>query len=157
MAGTQEPIYGASAIRSVAEEAASVPYTELQRNDLVWKDLDMTNVETQTFYFFTESGRLASAQVIYNNIACVNFPPSMFFYVPANVYSATADSASRPSSTSRSGQTTLPSQTSGVPRRLITPGSVRTAPPSTPMTAPWSCQRTARSTPSRALSTRRLS
>lgn len=72
MAGTQEPEYGPSAIKSVAQEATTVPYTELGRDDLKWKELDTTNVETQTFYFFTDGGRIASAQLIYNNIACVN-------------------------------------------------------------------------------------
>lgn len=72
MAGTQEPEYGPSAIRSVSQEAATTPYTELNRNDLKWQELDTTNVETQTFYFFTEGGKIAWAQVIYNNIAYVN-------------------------------------------------------------------------------------
>ena len=73
MAGTQEPIYGPSAIRSVAQEAeaAKTPYTELTRNDLKWQEMDTTNVETQTFYFVADSGHIAIAQVIYNNIASV--------------------------------------------------------------------------------------
>jgi hypothetical protein len=49
VAGTQEPIYGPSAIRSVAQEADETPYTELTRDDLKWQDLDTTNVETETF------------------------------------------------------------------------------------------------------------
>jgi hypothetical protein len=73
VAGTQEPIYGPSAIRSVGQEAeaAKTPYTELTRDDFKWQEMDTTNVETQTFYFVADSGRIAIAQVIYNNIACV--------------------------------------------------------------------------------------
>ena len=73
MAGTQEPIYGPSAIRSVGQEAeaSKTPYTELTRDDFKWQEMDTTNVETQTFYFVADSGRIAIAQVIYNNIASV--------------------------------------------------------------------------------------
>lgn len=71
MAGTQEPEYGPSAIRSVAKEAEEVPYTELGRDDFKWQELETTNVETQTFYFFTDGGEIGIAQVIYSNVACV--------------------------------------------------------------------------------------
>ncbi|KAL2200225.1 oxidative stress survival, Svf1-like protein [Corynascus similis CBS 632.67] len=69
VAGTQEPIYGPSAIKSVAEEAETTPYTELTRDDLKWQAMESTCVETQTFYFMSESGQLAFAQVIYSNVA----------------------------------------------------------------------------------------
>lgn len=69
MAGTQEPIYGPSAIKSVAEEASKTPYTELTRDDLKWEDLDSTNVETETFYIFSESGELGLAQIIHSSVA----------------------------------------------------------------------------------------
>jgi len=69
VAGTQEPIYGPTAIRSVAEEAKTTPYTELTRDDLKWQALEYTCVETQTFYFNTNSGRSGFAQVIYSNVA----------------------------------------------------------------------------------------
>jgi len=69
VAGTQEPIYGPSAIRSVAEEAKATPYTELTRNDLKWHALDSTCVETQTFYLMSDAGQLAFVQVIYSNVA----------------------------------------------------------------------------------------
>ncbi|KAF1737671.1 Survival factor 1 [Beauveria bassiana] len=69
VAGTQEPIYGPSAIRSVAEEAKATPYTEIGRDDLKWKEMEWTNVETQTFYFFSDQGRVGMAQVIYSNVA----------------------------------------------------------------------------------------
>ncbi|KAL2015493.1 hypothetical protein VTK56DRAFT_5365 [Thermocarpiscus australiensis] len=69
VAGTQEPIYGPSAIKSVAEEAKTTPYTELSRDDLKWQAIDSTCVETQSFYFMSDAGRLGFAQVIYSNVA----------------------------------------------------------------------------------------
>jgi hypothetical protein len=69
VAGTQEPIYGPSAIKSVAEEAETTPYTELTRDDLKWEAMESTSVETQTFYFMSDGGQLAFAQVIYSNVA----------------------------------------------------------------------------------------
>ncbi|KAM7201642.1 survival factor 1 [Rhypophila sp. PSN 637] len=69
VAGTQEPIYGPSAIKSVAEEAKEVPHTELTRDDLRWQAMDSTCVETQSFYFMADSGRLGFAQIIYSNVA----------------------------------------------------------------------------------------
>lgn len=69
VAGTQEPIYGPSAIKSVAEEAKTTPYTELTRDDLKWQEMDSTCVETQTFYFMSDEGQLAFVQVIYSNVA----------------------------------------------------------------------------------------
>ncbi len=71
VAGTQEPIYGPSAIKSVAEEAKDVPYTELTRADLRWLAMDSTCVETQVFYLMADSGYLGLAQVIYSNVAYV--------------------------------------------------------------------------------------
>jgi hypothetical protein len=64
VAGTQEPIYGPSAIQPVGNS-----YTELKKEDLKWKVLNSTSVETQTFYFTTDSGHVAFAQVIYSNVA----------------------------------------------------------------------------------------
>ena len=69
VAGTQEPIYGPSAIKSVAEEAKETPYTEITRSDLKWHAMDSTSVETQSFYLMSDSGYLALAQVIYSNVA----------------------------------------------------------------------------------------
>ena len=68
MAGTQEPIYGPTAIRSVADEVDKTTHTELTRDDLKWKVMDTTNVETQTFYFMSDGGHVAMAQVIYSNV-----------------------------------------------------------------------------------------
>ena len=74
VAGTQEPIYGPSAIKSVAEEAKETPYTELTRDDLKWKAMDSTSVECQTFYFMSKNGDLGMAQVIYSNVMYENHP-----------------------------------------------------------------------------------
>lgn len=67
VAGTQEPEYGSSAIQPVT--AQSPQYTELTTEGLKWKAMDSTNVETMVFYFMTEEGVTALAQVIYSNVA----------------------------------------------------------------------------------------
>lgn len=41
--------------------------------------MESTSVETQTFYFMSETGKLAFAQVIYSNVAYV-FPASTLFF-----------------------------------------------------------------------------
>jgi len=69
VAGTQEPIYGPTAIQSVSKQAETTPYTELTRNDLKWQTVDQTSVETQIFYITADSGHFALAQVIYSNVA----------------------------------------------------------------------------------------
>lgn len=69
MAGTQEPIYGPSAIRSVAKQAETTPYTELKRDDMKWEAMESTCVETQSFYLMADNGHMALAQVIYSNVA----------------------------------------------------------------------------------------
>ncbi|KAI5919477.1 oxidative stress survival, Svf1-like protein [Camillea tinctor] len=66
--GTEEPIYGPSAIKSVAEDAKSTPYTELTREDMKWAAMDSTCVETQSFYLMADNGHMALAQVIYSNV-----------------------------------------------------------------------------------------
>ena len=68
VAGTQEPEYGPSAIQSVAAQAQTIPYTEVTADDLKWKAMESTCVETQTFYFMTDEGVWAMAQVIYSNV-----------------------------------------------------------------------------------------
>lgn len=73
VAGTAEPIYGPSAIQSVAKQAETTPYTELTRDDLKWVAMESTSVETQSFYMTADSGHIALAQVIYSNVAYVNF------------------------------------------------------------------------------------
>lgn len=69
MAGTQEPVYGPSAIKSVAEQAKETPYTELTRSHLTWEAMTSTCVETQSFYLMADDGHMALAQVIYSNVA----------------------------------------------------------------------------------------
>lgn len=69
VAGTQEPIYGPSAIQSVAKQAETVPYTELKKEHLKWEAMDSTCVESQTFYIMADSGHIGMAQVIYSNVA----------------------------------------------------------------------------------------
>ncbi|KAL8732462.1 MAG: hypothetical protein Q9166_002675 [cf. Caloplaca sp. 2 TL-2023] len=69
VAGTQEPIYGPSAIQSVAKQAETTPYTELQPEDLEWTAMESTCVETQVFYMMADSGHIGMAQVIYSNVA----------------------------------------------------------------------------------------
>ena len=69
VAGTAEPIYGPSALESVAKQAEKTPYTELTKDDLKWTAMESTCVETQVFYLMAESGHIASVQVIYSNIA----------------------------------------------------------------------------------------
>ncbi|KAK3988522.1 oxidative stress survival, Svf1-like protein [Cladorrhinum sp. PSN332] len=68
VAGTQEPIYGPEAIKTIAVEAETTPYTELTRDDLKWQVMDSTCVETQSFYFMSDAGKLGFAQVIYSNV-----------------------------------------------------------------------------------------
>jgi hypothetical protein len=75
VAGTQEPIYGPSAIQSIAEEAKTTPYSELTRDDMKWEVMQSTCVETQSFYFMSDEGRLGFAQVIYSNVAYVLSSP----------------------------------------------------------------------------------
>jgi hypothetical protein len=69
VAGTKEPIYGPEAIHSVGEQAKTTPYTELTRDDMKWVAMSTTSVETQSFYFMSDSGHLALAQVIHSNVA----------------------------------------------------------------------------------------
>lgn len=71
VAGTQEPIYGPSAIKSVAQEAQATPHTEIARDDLKWRAMDSTCVETESFYLLSNKGDIALAQVIYSNVAYV--------------------------------------------------------------------------------------
>lgn len=67
--GTQEPIYGASALQSVAKQTETAPYTEISKEDLKWVAMESTSVETQSFYLMAESGHIGMVQVIYSNVA----------------------------------------------------------------------------------------
>lgn len=72
VAGTQEPIYGPEAIQSVAKQTEAARFTELTKEDLRWRALQYTNVETQTFYAMGDNGTLAMVQVIYSNIVGIH-------------------------------------------------------------------------------------
>ncbi|KAL8671875.1 MAG: hypothetical protein Q9168_003641 [Polycauliona sp. 1 TL-2023] len=72
VAGTQEPIYGPSAIQSVAKQAETTPYTELKPEDLKWTAMESTCVETQVFYLTADSGHIGMVQVIYSNVAGIH-------------------------------------------------------------------------------------
>ena len=71
VAGTAEPEYGPSAIRSVAVQTAEAPYTELKRDDMKWKAMDSTCVETQCFYLTADDGTVGMVQIIYSNVGYV--------------------------------------------------------------------------------------
>ncbi|KAL4883333.1 survival factor 1 [Aspergillus karnatakaensis] len=69
--GTAEPEYGPEAIHTVTAQAGETktPYSVLTKDDLKWKAMQATNVETQIFYLITPEGKIASIQIIYNNVA----------------------------------------------------------------------------------------
>ena len=66
--GVTEPIYGPSAIQSVANQTEEKSHTELTKDDLQWECMDSTNVETKTFYMISDDGVIGLAQVIYSNV-----------------------------------------------------------------------------------------
>ena len=66
--GLEDPIYGPSAVQSVAQQTEQTPFTELKKEDLKWFGSSSTAVETQTFYFNTDDGHYGLAQVIYSNV-----------------------------------------------------------------------------------------
>jgi len=68
--GTEEPEYGPSAVHPVTKQAEK--YTVLKKEDLRWKALETTNVETETFYLYTDEGVTAMAQVIYSNVGGIH-------------------------------------------------------------------------------------
>lgn len=67
--GTEEPIYGPTAIQAVGKHQNEPAYTELAKDDLKWVAMESTCVETQTFYVHSDQGHTAIIQVIYNNVA----------------------------------------------------------------------------------------
>ncbi|KAF2859293.1 oxidative stress survival, Svf1-like protein [Piedraia hortae CBS 480.64] len=67
--GLTEPIYGESAVQPVSTQAQSQPYTILTRDDLAWTCMDGTNVETKTFYIFSDApNKIGLVQIIYSNV-----------------------------------------------------------------------------------------
>jgi hypothetical protein len=71
VAGTSEPIYGPTAVQPVTKQAETTPYTEVERKDMKWLNMDSTSVETQTFYLHADSGHISVAQIIHSNVAYV--------------------------------------------------------------------------------------
>jgi hypothetical protein len=71
VAGTTEPVYGPSAIRSVAKQAEETPYTELTRDDTKWANMNSTSVETEAFYLMADNGYFAIVCIIHSNVAYV--------------------------------------------------------------------------------------
>ena len=147
MAGTQEPIYGPSAIRSVAEQAKETPYTELTKDDLKWVAMESTCVETQTFYLMADNGLLGMAQVIYSNVA---YDDLVRWYIPVvcSHDCAIVVYEQRVNSTLRYSTMTARHRIFG---RLIpspTMGSTKTTYPSTQTTAPSHSPMTVQSTQS---------
>jgi hypothetical protein len=69
VAGTQEPIYGPSAIYPVTKQAETTPYTVTTKDDFKWEARESTCVETQQFYLMAESGHIGMVQIIYSNVA----------------------------------------------------------------------------------------
>lgn len=50
--------------------------------------MQATNVENQVFYLISNEGRLASVQVIYNNVAYVDDSLSLFLFpLPSSLFS----------------------------------------------------------------------
>lgn len=111
VAGTQEPIYGPEAIKSVAVETEKTPFTESKREDLKWQAMDSTSVETQTIYIFGENGYVALLQVIYSNVAYVRRARLHWIYI-ANMNTKVAF-AQPASSTAKSFTPTAPSPSFG--------------------------------------------
>ncbi|KAK9457408.1 oxidative stress survival, Svf1-like protein [Dipodascopsis uninucleata] len=74
VAGTAEPIYGPEALHSVTKQVAEGenPFSEVTKEDLEWRNLSYTNVETQTFYLTTTTGHICFVQVILSNLAGIH-------------------------------------------------------------------------------------
>lgn len=66
--GTEEPIYGPEAIQSVAQQAETTSFSDVNKDILRWRAYSYTNVETQTFYIMADNGTVVFVQVIYSNI-----------------------------------------------------------------------------------------
>lgn len=158
VAGTKEPIYGPSAIRSLAEQAKETPYTELKKDDMKWVAMNSTSVETFTFYLMGDDGHTGFVQVIHSNVAYALHTSLLCFESSPNLESiqsfakslvgVTAASVRRPSSTPRSFTPTPPRKLCGAPRSSRMSTLARTSTTFMPKTAPLSCQRMASPTQS---------
>ncbi|KAK7203129.1 oxidative stress survival, Svf1-like protein [Myxozyma melibiosi] len=71
--GTAEPEYGPDAFHPITETVAgSNPFGELTLEDLQWRNLSFTNVETQVFYLTLASGHVCFVQIILSNLAGIH-------------------------------------------------------------------------------------
>lgn len=111
--GTEEPEYGPTAIQPVTNQIAKVPYSTLGKDDLKWRVMETTNVETQTFYFMSDDGTTSMAQLIYSNVgyAALVLLSGLSFFTDT-----TTEASIRPrNSIPRSGTTMDPENIFGVP------------------------------------------
>ncbi|KAK5121756.1 hypothetical protein LTR85_004631 [Meristemomyces frigidus] len=96
--GISEPIYGPSAIQTVAEQAKETPYTETSKDDLAWEVMDVTNVETKTFYMTSDDGHIGLVQVIYSNVMGIRttaqFSTKIYSKVPGKPHLWATDNVS---------------------------------------------------------------
>lgn len=153
VAGTREPIYGPSAIQSVAKQAETTPYTELSKDDLKWAAMQSTCVETQTFYLTADNGHYGMAQVIYSNVGCGLLQSPPFPPPPTHLGTdlpTTAASEQPANSTPKSSTRPPPHQppTSGPRRPSPTTPSPRTISPSPPTRSTSPSRQQATPTPS---------
>jgi hypothetical protein len=74
--GLKEEMHGAAAVQSVGEQVSATPYTLTTRDDHKWTLLEETNVETKTFYVFTDDGQICMFQVVYSSLLYV-FPSGL--------------------------------------------------------------------------------
>lgn len=76
VAGTAEPEYGKDAFHPVTDtirDGSAGLHRDTTVADLLWRPLDSTSVETQTFYFTdVDNGVVGFAQVIHSNIMSVH-------------------------------------------------------------------------------------
>jgi hypothetical protein len=66
--GLKEEMHGAAAVQSVGLQTSKTPYTLTTRDDHKWTLMEETNVETKTFYVFTDEGSICMFQVVYSSL-----------------------------------------------------------------------------------------
>ncbi|KAK9469738.1 oxidative stress survival, Svf1-like protein [Lipomyces arxii] len=70
VAGTAEPEYGPDAFYPINELLdGKNPFSPVVKEDLQWRSLSFTNVETQTFYLTMPTGHSCMIQIILSNLA----------------------------------------------------------------------------------------
>jgi hypothetical protein len=55
-------------VQSVGLQTSKTPYTLTTRDDHKWTLMEETNVETKTFYVFTDEGQICMFQVVYSSL-----------------------------------------------------------------------------------------